>query len=110
MCRRRHVPAIALWAASGGCGLPEPTPFDDAVTYGRTHVFPIFLRAGVSYTGDPYSERFPYFRKVSDAGGIKAYEKAHLKRLVVMLVHKFPQLPAAVHPNIARHWAHVGDY
>jgi len=27
-----------------------------------------------------------------------------------MLVHKFPQLPAAVHPNIVRHWAHVGDY
>ena len=21
-----------------------------------------------------------------------------------------PQLPAAVHPNIVRHWAHVGDY
>ena len=91
-------------------GLPGPTPFDDALTYGRTHVFPIFLRAGVSYTGDPYSERFPYFRKVSDAGGIKAYEKAHLKRLVVMLVHKFPQLPAAVHPRIVMHWAHVGDY
>ena len=53
---------------------------------------------------------FPYFIKVHAAGGIKAYEKAHLKRLVVMLVHKFPQLPAAVHPNIVRHWAHVGDY
>ena len=53
---------------------------------------------------------FPYFIKVHAAGGIKAYEKAHLKRLVAMLVHKFPQLPAAVHPNIARHWAHVGDY
>ena len=68
------------------------------------------LRAGVSCTGNSDMQRFPYFRKVSDAGGIKAYEKAHLKRLVVMLVHKFPQLPAAVHPNIARHWAHVGDY
>ena len=49
---------------------------------------------------------FPYFIKVHAAGGIKAYEKAHLKRLVAMLVHKFPQLPAAVHPNIVRHWAH----
>ena len=55
-------------------------------------------------------ERHPYFRKVRDAGGIKAYEKAHLKRLVVMLVHKFPQLPAAVHPRIVGYWAHVGDY
>ena len=55
-------------------------------------------------------ERYPYLRKVRDAGGIEAYEKAHLKRLVAMLVHKFPQLPAAVHPNIVRHWAHVGDY
>jgi hypothetical protein len=26
-----------------------------------------------------------------------------------MLVHKFPQLPAAVHPRIVIHWAHVGD-
>ena len=49
-------------------------------------------------------------RKVRAAGGIKAYEKAHLKRLVAMLVHKFPQLPAAVHPRIVMHWAHVGDY
>ena len=49
-------------------------------------------------------------RKVRAAGGIKAYEKAHLKRLVVMLVHKFPQFPAAVHPRIVGYWAHVGDY
>ena len=55
-------------------------------------------------------ERFPYFSKVRAAGGIKAYEKAHLKRLVVMLVHKFPQFPAAVHPRIVGYWAHVGDY
>ena len=72
------------------------------------------LRAGATCTqhtdGIAALERFPYFRKVRAAGGIKAYEKAHLKRLVAMLVHKFPQLPAAVHPNIARHWAHVGDY
>ena len=95
-------------------GLPEPTPFDDALSYGRTHLFPIFLRAGASCTqsteGRASLERHPYFRKVRDAGGIKAYEKAHLKRLVVMLVRKFPQLPAAVHPRIVMHWAHVGDY
>ncbi len=90
-------------------GLPEPTPFDDAVTYGRTHVFPIFLRAGASCTENTF-ERYSYFSKVRAAGGIKAYEKVHLKRLVVMLVHKFPQLPAAVHPRIVIHWAHVGDY
>ena len=95
-------------------GLPEPTPFDDALSYGRTHLFPIFLRAGASCTqsteGRASLERHPYFRKVRAAGGIKAYEKAHLKRLVAMLVHKFPQLPAAVHPRIVMHWAHVGDY
>jgi hypothetical protein len=68
---------------------------------------PGFLEVGLGAT---YLERYPYFRKVRNAGGIKAYEKAHLKRLVAMLVHKFPQLPAAVHPNIVRHWAHVGDY
>ena len=52
----------------------------------------------------------PSIKKVNDAGSFKAYEQLHLKRLVAMLVHKFPQLPAAVHPNIVRHWAHVGDY
>ena len=72
--------------------------------------FPTFLRAGASCPGNPILESYSYFRKVRAAGGIKAYEKAHLKRLVAMLVRKFPQLPAAVHPNIVRHWAHVGDY
>ena len=91
-------------------GVSAPTPFDDALYYNRRWLFPIFLRAGASCAVNPYVERYPYFRKVRDAGGIKAYEKAHLKRLVAMLVHKFPQLPAAVHPNIVRHWAHVGDY
>ena len=115
-----------------GFGLPDgvsaPTPFDDALYYNRPHLFPILLRAGASCTigfstnvrrPGPFLEGrlgatslscFPYFIKVHAAGGIKAYEKAHLKRLVAMLVHKFPQLPAAVHPNIVRHWAHVGDY
>ena len=91
-------------------GVSAPTPFDDALYYNRRWLFPIFLRAGASCAVNPYVERYPYFRKVRNAGGIKAYEKAHLKRLVAMLVHKFPQLPAAVHPNIVRHWAHVGDY
>ena len=86
------------------------TPFDDALYYHRRWFFPTFLRAGASCPGNPILESYSYFRKVRAAGGIKAYEKAHLKRLVAMLVHKFPQLPAAVHPNIARHWAHVGDY
>ena len=90
-------------------GLPGPTPFDDALYYHRRWFFPIFLRAGASCDRE-FLEGYSYFRKVRDAGGIKAYEKAHLKRLVAMLVHKFPQLPAAVHPNIVRHWAHVGDY
>ena len=90
-------------------GLPGPTPFDDALYYHRRWFFPIFLRAGASCDRE-FLEGDSYFRKVRAAGGIKAYEKAHLKRLVAMLVHKFPQLPAAVHPNIARHWAHVGDY
>ena len=91
-------------------GPPTPTPFDDALYYHRRWFFPIFLRAGASCPGNPILESYSYFRKVRAAGGIKAYEKAHLKRLVAMLVHKFPQLPAAVHPNIVRHWAHVGDY
>ena len=57
----------------------------------------------------PFSS-FPYLKKVDDAGGIKKYEKAHLARLVAMLVPKFPQLPAEIVPNIVMHWAHVGDY
>ena len=80
-----------------------------ALYYHRRWFFPIFLRAGASCDRG-FLDQYPYFRKVRNAGGIKAYEKAHLKRLVAMLVHKFPQLPAAVHPRIVIHWAHVGDY
>ena len=63
----------------------------------------------MSWPPAPFSS-FPYLKKVDDAGGIKKYEKAHLARLVAMLVPKFPQLPAEIVPNIVMHWAHVGDY
>ena len=103
------------------------TPFDDALYYGREHLFPILLKGGAKYTPSfdpipglgpgnymswpppPFSS-FPYLKKVNDAGGIKMYEKAHLARLVAMLVPKFPQLPAEIVPNIVMHWAHVGNY
>ena len=87
------------------------TPFEDALFYRRPRLLPNLLRAGASFAGahEPWKS-YSYFIKVRNAGGIKAYEKAHLKRLVAMLVHKFPQLPAAVHPRIVMHWAHVGDY
>ena len=103
------------------------TPFDDALYYGREHLFPVLLKGGASYTPSfdpipglgpgnymswppPTFSSFPYLKKVDDAGGIKKYEKAHLARLVAMLVPKFPQLPAEIVPNIVMHWAHVGDY
>ena len=86
------------------CSTPDVAPLENYEPPRAT------IRAGASCTETSYVERYPYFRKVRAAGGIKAYEKAHLKRLVVMLVHKFPQLPAAVHPRIVMHWAHVGDY
>ena len=47
----------------------------------------------------------PYLARV-----LAAYEKAHLKRLVDMLIPKFPDLPAEIIPNIVWHWAHVGYY
>ena len=95
--------------------------------YGREHLFPVLLKGGASYTPSfdpipglgpgnymswppPTFSSFPYLKKVDDAGGIKKYEKAHLARLVAMLVPKFPQLPAEIVPNIVMHWAHVGDY
>ena len=103
------------------------TPFDDALYYGREHLFPVLLKGGASYTPSfdpipglgpgnymswppPTFSSFPYLKKVDDAGGIKKYEKAHLARLVAMLVPKFPQLPAEIVPNIVMHWAHVGNY
>jgi hypothetical protein len=52
----------------------------------------------------------PYLAKVLAAGSYKAYEKAHLKRLVDMFLPKFPDLPAEIIPNIVRHWGHVGYY
>ena len=50
------------------------------------------------------------YTSLPGTGSYKAYEKAHLKRLVDMFLPKFPDLPAEIIPNIVRHWGHVGYY
>ena len=116
------------------------TPLDIAIICHRRRMYPLLLRAGARLTraeldkfgGDHFDAwgnliedpQFqeppmtpdradadsPYLAKVLAAGSYKAYEKAHLKRLVDMFLPKFPDLPAEIIPNIVRHWGHVGYY
>ena len=116
------------------------SPLDIAIICHRRRMYPLLLRAGARLTraeldkfgGDHFDAwgnliedpQFqeppmtpdradadsPYLAKVLAAGSYKAYEKAHLKRLVDMFLPKFPDLPAEIIPNIVRHWYHVGYY
>mgnify|MGYP001300528081 CR=1 FL=1 len=116
------------------------SPLDIAIICHRRRMYPLLLRAGARLTraeldkfgGDHFDAwgnliedpQFqeppmtpdradadsPYLAKVLAAGSYKAYEKAHLKRLVDMFLPKFPDLPAEIIPNIVRHWGHVGYY
>ena len=51
-----------------------------------------------------------YLRKVHAAGGIVAYEKAHLASFAKIFIPKFDGLPKEVVRVIAGFWAHAGYY
>ena len=51
-----------------------------------------------------------YLRKVHAAGGIAAYEKAHLASLAKIFIPKFDGLPKEVVRVIVSFWAHAGYY
>ena len=90
--------------------------------YARDHnprVCHILLRAGASlvnyyyYAGTPSPFCEPttsqYLQRVTDAGGFKEYEQAHLAKLTSTCASKF-SLPAAPARLVAEFWAHAGYY
>ena len=56
-----------------------------------------------------YDLMHPYLKKIVNAGGIKAYAKAHRARLVAVFVPKL-RLPADVVPLVVDYGFHVGFY
>ena len=86
--------------------------------------FPTMLRAGYTLSfldnndfGTPgynLQKHAPilntYLRKVHAAGGIVAYEKAHLASLAKIFIPKFDGLPKEVVRVIVSFWGHAGYY
>ncbi len=57
------------------------------------------------------AERFEYLRTIEEAGGFKAYEKAHARALAATLAKKFPaRIPEEIFPRVVAFWAHTGFY
>ena len=54
----------------------------------------------------------PYLRKIVNAGGFKAYAKAHRQQLVTMFVRTrcFQRVPDEIVPLIVDYGCHVGFY
>ena len=54
----------------------------------------------------------PYLQKIVNAGGIKAYAKAHRQQLATMFVRTrcFPRVPDEIVPLIVDYVFHVGFY
>ena len=94
----------------------NPTPLDIACRWpwGRRAraIWPLLLRAGATFT-PPEERRFypPYMRKIIDAGGFKAYEKASCKSFMALLAPKLPyHLPPEVVEIVVMFSFHVGFY
>ena len=53
-----------------------------------------------------------YLQKIANAGGFKAYAKAHRQKLVTMFVRTrcFPRVPDEIVPLIVDYGFHVGFY
>ena len=93
-------------------------PFIDALTGGDHRLWPLFLQAGANpkywkIMKDGYEEpqRYEYLRTIEEAGGFKAYEKAHARALAATLAKKFPaRIPEEIFPRIVAYWAHTGFY
>ena len=122
-------PAIVAKLISAGA-LDLAGALDGAITFGRyanccpllragaplPHYLPadgtncrFFIYSSAQFTFD-YSRTCAYVKKVTAAGGFKAYEKAHRQRLTTMFAPKFPRVPIEVISHIVLLWAHVGDY
>ncbi len=78
----------------------------------------VLLHAGATLS---YQDRFmgtffeddlitPYLQKILNAGGFKAYAKAHRQKLVTMFVKSFRRIPAEIVSLIVEYGFHVGFY
>ena len=57
------------------------------------------------------AQRYEYLRTIEEAGGFKAYEKAHRMRLLATFTPKFTHLvPEELVPLIVEFSFHVGFY
>ena len=57
------------------------------------------------------AQRYEYLRTIEEAGGFKAYEKAHTRALAATLAKKFPaHIPEEIFPRVVAFWAHAGFY
>ena len=99
------------------------TPFGLVVCHGHHRLWPLFLRAGAEipnswkrmqdwYRGNlALAQRYEYLRTIEEAGGFKAYEKAHTRALAATLADKIPaHIPEEIFPRVVAFWAHAGFY
>ena len=99
-------------------------PLHNARDYNNPRSCPILLRAGAELVRwdeleppPPSPFRAPntrnsaelYLRRVTDAGGFKKYEQAHLARITKILAPT-PRLPPEMVRNIVEFWLHAGYY
>ena len=99
-------------------------PLHNARDYNNPRSCPILLRAGAELVRwdeleppPPSPFRAPntrnsaelYLRRVTDAGGFKKYEQAHLARLTATFAPKL-RLPVRPARLVAEYWGHVGFY
>ncbi len=95
------------------------------ICHGYHRVWPLFLRAGAEIPNSwkrmqAYNEengdlaeakRYDYLATIEEAGGFKAYEKAHARALASMLATKFPaHIPEEIFPRVVAFWAPAGFY
>ena len=89
-----------------------------AVACGYHRLWPLFLQAGAAIPIQGYdrgyfsvTQRHEYLRTIEEAGGFKAYEKAHRTRLLATFTPKFTHLvPEELVPLIVDFSFHVGFY
>ena len=99
-------------------GADHRHPFIDALTGGYHRLWPLFLQAGanpamwkIMKVRPEEPQRYEYLRTVYEAGGFKAYEKAHARALAATLAKKFPaHIPEEIFPRVVAFWAHAGFY
>ena len=91
------------------------TAIDYAYNGRHTRVYPLLFRAGSELPQEgpdrrdrPLSED-PYFRRILNAGGFKAYERAHLAALTKTLSPKL-SLPARPARLVVEFYLHAGFY